>query len=416
LALTSRCRQGACRPGLEFSVDEQPQQLRRRGQDAIGEGLQQSIQSRLSGFGADLITVSPGGGRAFGIFGGGGPGGFEGGGGTSRSSSSVDGNLTVRDIQVLKTVENVKYVEGTISGRAEIYYLAEKANANIQGVDPLIWKEITNSQLEQGRFLGPSDYSSVVIGSRVASSTFKETLGLNTLLTIEGKNFKIVGILKSSGTEDNAIFMPIQAARDTIPDITSGINFDSITIKAESVDYVDTIVTDATSKLMISRHVTGKTANFRITSSKQIQENVTQIANSLTIFLGAIAAVSLLVGGIGIANTMFTTVLEKTKEIGIMKSIGAKNGDIMMIFMINSSLVGLVGGIIGVTLGSAISLLLPELGLMAVSGGFGGLTTAITPSLILFGLLIAIGIGTVSGLVPAYRASKLKPVEALRYE
>ena len=130
--------------------------------------------------------------------------------------------------------------------------------------------------------------------------------------------------------------------------------------------------------------------------------------------MGAIAAVSLLVGAVGIANTMFTSVLEKTKEIGVMKAIGARNFDIMTIFLLNSALVGFVGGILGIALGSAISSFLPKL--ITSLGPGGPVKTVIPTSLLIEALLISISIGMIAGAIPAYRASKLKPVDALRYE
>jgi len=140
--------------------------------------------------------------------------------------------------------------------------------------------------------------------------------------------------------------------------------------------------------------------------------------NTMSIFLAAIAAISLLVGAIGIANTMFTSVLEKTKEIGIMKAIGAKNKDILKIFLINSGLIGFVGGIGGIILGVIGSGLI---GSLVSSGNPGGMTsmfgsTAITPWLLILSLLFSIIIGMVAGVIPAYNASKMKPVDALRYE
>ncbi len=139
------------------------------------------------------------------------------------------------------------------------------------------------------------------------------------------------------------------------------------------------------------------------------------MTSSMTLFLGAIAAVSLLVGAVGIANTMFTSVLEKTKEIGTMKAIGAKNRDILMIFLFNSAMVGLVGGILGVALGTFVSTLFPLLGVRMMGGGSDS-SLYLAPDLMAFGLILAIVIGVASGVVPAYRASKLKPVDALRYE
>jgi putative ABC transport system permease protein len=376
---------------------------------SIGEGMQQSVQARLGGLGADILTVTPGGGRA--MMGFRVPGG--GGGGMWRMPASSMGNLTHRDVQVLKTVENVAHVQGTVSGRGEVYYLGEKATVSIEGVDAVAWKYITGSELEVGRLLGPSDSNSIVIGNRIAESTFKQPVALNRMLTIEGKSFKVVGILKE-GDDDGDIIMPIETARNTLEDVDEE-NFDSIVIKASSVDYVDHIMEDADKKLMLSRHVTEREKDYSISSAKAMQESVSDVTQTMTLFLGAIAAVSLVVGAVGIANTMFASVLEKTKEIGVMKAIGARNRDIMVIFLLDSALVGLVGGLLGIALGVAISLLLPFLG-MGFMGPGGRMTTAVTPQLLLFVLLLSTGIGVLAGIVPTYRASKFQPVDALRYE
>ena len=381
---------------------------------SIGEGMQQSVESRLGGLGADIITVSPGGGRASASFRGGHGGGMPG----STATAATAKNLTKKDVLVLQSVEGVEFIQGIVSGRGEVYYLGEKATVSVDGVDPLVWKEMTTSELESGRFLGPSDYNVVIVGSRIAEDTFKQPLALNRMITIEDKAFKIVGILKESGGfggDDNKIIMSIKAARDTLEDVGSD-EFDSITLKAANTDDVDQIMEEADKKLMISRHLTEKEKDFRISSAKSTQETMSDITQTMTLFLGAIAAVSLLVGAVGIANTMFTSVLEKTKEIGIMKSIGAKNRDIMMIFLLNSAIVGLVGGLLGICLGTGISSLLPLLGMRMMGMGREGMTTVITPMLLIYALLISIGIGMVAGVIPAYRASKLKPVDALRYE
>ena len=380
---------------------------------SIGEGMQQNVASRLGGLGADLITISPGGGRASAGFRGG-PLGEQ---GTTATSTEAK-NLTKKDVLVLQSIDGVKFIEGTVSGQGEVYYLGEKATISIEGVDPLVWKEMTTSELESGRFLGPSDYNVVVVGNSIAENTFKEPLVVNRMITIEGKAFKIVGILKESGTfggDDRRIIMPIETARDTLEDVGEE-EFDSITIKAENADDVDQIMAEAEQKLLISRHLTESKKDFRITSTKSMQETITDVTQTMSLFLESIAAVSLLVGAVSIANTMFTSVLEKTKEIGIMKSIGAKNGDIMMIFLLNSAIIGLVGGILGICLGSAISSLLPLLGMRLMGMGGGGMTTVITPLLLMYAVLLAIGIGMAAGVIPAHRASKLKPVDALRYE
>jgi putative ABC transport system permease protein len=379
---------------------------------SIGEGMRQNVESRLGGLGADIITISPGGGRA--------SAGFRGGPGEqgSTATSTEAQNLTKKDVLVLQSIDGVKFIEGTVSGQGEVYYLGEKATISIAGVDPLVWREMTTDELDSGRFLGPSDYNVVVVGNNIAENTFKQPLVVNRMITIEGKAFKIVGILQESGSfggDDRRIIMPIEAARDTLGEVGSD-EFDSITIKAASTDDVEQIMAEAEQKLLISRHLTESKKDFSISSTKSMQETMSAITQTMTLFLGAIAAVSLLVGSVGIANTMFTSVLEKTKEIGIMKSIGAKNSDIMMIFLLNSAIIGLIGGILGICLGSAISSLLPLMGMRLMGVGGGGMTTVITPLLLMYAALLAIGIGVVSGLIPAYRASKLKPVDALRYE
>jgi len=380
---------------------------------SIGEGLQQNVESRLGNLGVDIITISPGGGRASSGF----RGGWHGGGGGAVSDDAE--NLTKRDIQVLKGVQNVAFIQGTVSERGEAYYLSEKASVSVEGVDPTVWNEITISELESGRFLGPADYNMVVVGNRIAKSTFKQPLALNRMITIEDKPFKVVGILKESGGfggDDSKVIMPIRAARDTLEDVGDE-KFDSIIIKVSDADAVDQVMLDADQKLLISRHLTERRKDYRISSAKATQERLSGITETMTLFLGAIAMVSLLVGAVGIANTMFTSVLEKTKEIGIMKAIGAKNRDIMMIFVFNAGMVGMVGGLLGISIGAAVSSALPMLGVRMIGpGGGGGMVTVISPQLLLMALLLAIGIGIAAGVIPAYRASKLKPVDALRYE
>ena len=245
------------------------------------------------------------------------------------------------------------------------------------------------------------------------------------MITIENKTFKIVGILAASGGfggDDRNVIMPIKAARDTLA--LDENNFNSISIKASSSDAVSQVVADADGKLTLLHHVTNPNRKgYSITSAESVQQTLSDVTTSITIFLGAIAAVSLLVGGIGIANSMFTSVMEKTREIGIMKAIGAKNGDILMIFVLSSAMIGAVGGIIGIIVGSIASAALSGFSLGGVgSGGFGGaggaggITTSISPQLLIGALLLAMVIGIISGLIPSYRASKFKPVDALRYE
>jgi putative ABC transport system permease protein len=165
---------------------------------------------------------------------------------------------------------------------------------------------------------------------------------------------------------------------------------------------------------MISRHIANEDdRDFSVSYSLSMADTATEIMDSITMFLGAIAGVSLLVGSVGIANTMFTSVMERTKDIGTMKAIGAKNRDIMMIFLINSALVGFVGGVLGILLSFVLTALMPMLGISMMRSSMG---MAVAPDLIGMGIGIAVFVGIISGVVPAYNASRMKPVDALRYE
>jgi len=369
---------------------------------SLGDAMQGQMQSRLSSMDLSSITISPGYSRAqseehgFRQFGGG---------------TSTDVLLTKHDIDALRGVEGLMYVTGEISGREGVSYNGENATLSITGVDPQVWKYMNSLEVKSGRLLEPADKYVAVIGSGVASELYKKDIGVNQVITVKGKSVRVVGILKEAdGGQDNQIYMPIDAAVNVVTDAKKEI-YDSIEVKAQSLDVVDTVVKEIEKKLMISRHINKEAdRDFSVTALKSMAQTVTSMLDSMTLFLGAIAAVSLIVGAVGIANTMFTAVLEKTKEIGTMKAIGAKNKDILMIFVYNSAMVGLVGGILGVMLGAIVSA-----GLQSMMGNMAS-GSGLSPKLIVEGLVLAVMIGVISGAVPAYRASKMKPVDALRYE
>jgi putative ABC transport system permease protein len=370
---------------------------------SLGDAMQANVQSRLSDLDLTKITISPGYTKASSNIHG--PPGMEVG-------TSTDSELTDKDIDALQGLDSIQYIAGEISGNEEVKYAGENATLSITGVNPQVWKYMTTLKTQSGRLLEPADKYVAVIGSNVASETYDHDIGINQVITINGKSVRVVGILEEKGgMEDSKIYMPIDGAVDVIEDAKKDV-YDTVTVKAKSEDSVDGLMSEIEKKLMISRHIIREDdRDFTVMASKSLAESVTEMMSSMTLFLGAIAAVSLLVGAVGIANTMFTSVLEKTKEIGTMKAIGAKNKDILMIFLFNSAMVGLVGGILGIILGAFVSS-----GLQATMGG--GITSGNGLSILLMveGLGLAVLIGVISGVVPAYRASKLKPVDALRYE
>jgi putative ABC transport system permease protein len=341
--------------------------------------------------------------------------------GFSRASSgfgaeSTDTQLTKHDIDALRGIEGIMYASGEISGGEGINYSGENATLYINGVDPQVWKYMNTLEVKSGRLLEPADKYVAVIGSDVATGIYDKDIGVNQVVTINGKSVRVIGVLKEKGgREDSQIYMPIDSAVNVIKDAKKGV-FNSIQVKVKSADVVDAVTEKIEKKLLISRHINKEEdKDFSVIALKSMSESITSMTSSVTLFLGAIAAVSLIVGAVGIANTMFTSVLEKTKEIGTMKAIGAKNRDILMIFVFNSAMVGFVGGVFGVILGALVSALFPMIGIsMTSTEGETGISLSF--NLMVSGLGLAVLIGVISGVVPAYRASKLKPVDALRYE
>jgi putative ABC transport system permease protein len=373
---------------------------------SLGDAMQANVQSRLSTLDLAHMSITPGYSRAqsggFGRFGG------------RATTTTVE--LTDKDIDSLRGISDIKYITGQISGRVNISYGTESASLSVTGVDPQIWQYMNTITLDSGRLLEPADNDVAVIGSGVSTGIFKKNVGINQIINVGGKSVRVIGILTSQGGgEDNQIYMPINAAVNVITDAKKNV-YDSIQVEAQSPDVVDTADTAIVNKLLISRHDnTASGQDFTVSTTASMASTVTTMIDSMTLFLGAIAAVSLIVGAVGIANTMFTSVLEKTKEIGTMKAIGAKNRDILMIFLFNSAMVGFVGGVFGVILGALLSAVFPMIGVTMMRGG-GGASISLSPGLMVSGLTIAVVIGVISGVVPAYRASKLKPVDALRYE
>lgn len=375
---------------------------------SLGIGMQQSVNSRLQGLGQDIITITSGSQRAsFGMEGGG------------ASMVNVK-QLSAADIQSLKLVPNIKYINGIISGRADVTYQSETTSRSIQGDDPTVFKEFVTTSLESGRYLSPGDVRSVVIGHGMADNVFKTKLSIGSIILINNMSFRVIGIFASSsgfGGSDSSIYMSTKDAREVLSstlDLEQN-EFSSIAVKVFDSQFVNDTSNDIEAALMNSHHVAKGKEDFSVTSALALQERFSSVTGGIIVFLVAIAAVSLLVGGVGVANTMFTAVLEKTKEIGIMKAVGARNADILLIFLINSGMLGLVGGIFGIIFGSLITFSLPYLGFSIGPPG-SVFETVINPWLLLFGVVFSTAIGMISGAIPAYNASKLRPVDALRYE
>jgi len=370
---------------------------------SISTGLNQNIQKSLSGLGANIITVTSGAPRADrAIFGGGqAPGGGFGGTGASEKK------ITFTEADSLRTVAGVDKVDARLQSNARISYKTRNTTSTVIGVDPSAFPASSVSAIVLGRTLGTGDMSSAVIGNSVMTDTFNDTSILNKQIKINGEPFRVVGVLNKSSTTfggpDRSIFITQRAAKGLFNQTQ---NVSSAVIIAVNGTNPDTVAAGVAAKLQMLHRVTNSTQDFTVTTASSTQSTISSVTNTLGIFLGGIASISLIVGGIGVANAMFTSVLEQTRYIGLLKALGARNNTILKLFLFEACMVGLIGGVLGIALSYLASFALESF----------GLPSAITLDLVLLGMGFSVAVGAIAGLIPARNASSVAPVEALRYE
>ncbi|UGV41661.1 ABC transporter permease [Methanococcoides orientis] len=334
--------------------------------------------------------------------------------------------LTKKDVLTLERIPEVEYINVKVESSALLDMSGEETSVWISGVDPKVWEKMTTENIAEGRMLKSGDRNVVVISDSLANEAFKDKkIRLNQMIVLNERSYRVVGILAKgdgllggiSSMFGSSVYMSCDdvyglQSEDDVFAKEEGV-YDSIEVMLYEGSDVNAVLDDMDKKLKLSRRVDEDTKDFYISSQKEIMEGTNKLITGLTAFLAFIAGISLLVGSVGIANTMFTSVLEKTKEIGIMKAIGARNEDILMIFLCNAALIGLVGGLLGILLGTAIVQVIVFLISMQLKIPFI-FTLSLKATAV--ATIVSIGVGLVAGLMPAKNASKLNPVDALRYE
>lgn len=379
---------------------------------SISVGMQQDISERTNSLGANMITISPGGGQAMrsgsGMFGGGGggaPGGMEGDKFGNSEDSAV---ITFREADILRTLPGVYQLDARLQDQAEVSYKNENTTLTVIGTEPDAFQDTVGVELADGRYLNVNDKYSAVLGYRVATGTFTaesdEDL-LNKQIYIDDVAFRVVGYLQESGGmgSDNSIYIPQETARDLFDEQEDVSTIIAVAREGHDVDDVAETIKE---ELLDLHGLEEDEADFQVSTATTVESTVSSITDTLGLFLGAIASISLIVGGIGVINTMFMSVMEQTKTIGILKSLGAKNKHIIYIFICEAAIIGFIGGFLGVVLSFVASFALQMF----------SIPTAITIELVALGLFFSVLVGVFAGVLPAKNAASISPVEALRYE
>ncbi len=367
---------------------------------SIGKGATASILENIQSMGANLITISPGSFTFSGIR-----------GGASQTLSQEDGQA------ILERIDYVDSLAAYSSTYNQVVYGRENMYAQIIGTAPS-YKNINTLDMASGVFFTQSDYDRnaevAVIGSEIAETLFGNTNPLGEIFRIGNVIFQVVGITQSEGGymgTDSSILIPFTSFEQSIQQTRTSRGehvVSSISLTVTDEDKTQQVIDDITTLLRERHRLTvGTDDDFNIQSMQEIMETLEETSQTLTLLLGAIAAIALLVGGIGVMNIMLVSVLERTREIGIRKALGARETDIWVQFLIEAAALTLSGGIIGVIIGWVAAFFI---------NNSGYITTLVSADIVILAVSVSIGIGLFFGFYPAWNASRFNPIEALRSE
>lgn len=366
---------------------------------SIGQGAKSSIESQVEMMGSNLIVIWPGAQRTFSI---------------ATAARGTAQTLKISDAKAIeKEIFGISGVAPIINRNYQVVAKNKNTRTQIVGTSPDILL-VRNYQIDLGSFFTEKDVEAksrvAVLGPITRDDLFGENANaIGEMIKINGINFKVIGVTKPKGgmtiSEDDLIFIPYSVAQTFF---TGNEYVSAIAVSAQDSKMIDQIKTQITALLMDRHNIKNPDLiDFTIFTQEDMLKMATSVTKVMTILLAAIASISLIVGGIGIMNMMFTNVTERTKEIGLRKAIGAKNSDIILQFLAEAVTLTLIGGFFGIILGWVLSLGISK---------FGQMTTKIS----FFSIILAFGVSAFIGLLfgwwPAQKAAKLNPIEALRYE
>jgi len=371
---------------------------------SIGRGAEANIIANIETMGSDLITIRPGASVGF---------------GGVRSAAGSANTLTMEDAEAIS--QQVPYITAVASSYSTSLQLVvgnENLNSQVTGT-VTEYLEVQNLEIASGSFFTAYDYQRgakvAVLGSNVKETLFGDVDPVGQQMRMGSIIVRVIGVLESKGgimgSPDDGILIPLTALQQTVaqPRTAQGERVVSSIALTVSEEEQASYVVDEITSLLRSRHrlVPGVEDDFTLISMEEIASIMSEAVGTMTLLLGAIAAISLLVGGIGVMNIMLVSVLERTREIGIRKALGAREHDIWIQFLIEAAFLTLAGGIIGVILGWGVSSVVSRMGLM---------TTLVTADIVILAVSVSVGIGLFFGFYPAWNASRLNPIDALRSE
>ena len=365
----------------------------------LGLGVKENIKSNISRLGSNLLIITSGGRTASG----------------ARIAAGEGARLTWDDAQAIeKQVDGIAGITASVSSSYQLVVGNQNWTSRVEGTTPANFT-IQNYELSDGRFFTERDLSSrsrvAIIGKTVAESLFPDGDPVGQMMRVNKAPFQVIGVLKSKGQsgmgmdQDDIVFIPLTTAQNRMMGIT---HVQRITVQAENENVINDVQAEL-EQVLRTRHKIkeGGDDDFTVGNMAAIMETMMETANSITLLLGCIAAISLLVGGIGIMNIMLVSVTERTREIGIRKALGATYDNILLQFLIEAMVIGIVGGFLGVVVGIAAS--------FGISY-FAGWNTVISWLAIVVAVVFSVGIGLFFGIYPARKAALLDPIDALRYE